>query len=417
MPTHHSSEYNLPDAPAPDISSQGKKRSIALRSDLELTYFPDGSLQIRDPQTVRFFHLGFDEGEIIRMLEKMHPSEIIQRSSYTENELKQFLGMLKQWGLLEGTTPPDRQSTKQKTVLQFMFQRFKLFEPDEILEYWTPRLKWSWSNPAKIFYIVMILIAIVHGVSDGSRFAHYGWPLIADSWGITLVCFVGMLTLVLMGHEFSHGLALKFFGGNIPEMGFFFIYMTPALYTDVSDVYRLKETSQKIWVMIAGPLFQGGVGCLAFLLWYAAVPHTTLCDMLYLLVVASFFSLSINLNPLIRLDGYYALQLALGIYALRRRAWSYVRSVIMNEEPDEKLTPRERKVFLLYAPLSVIYTFFIMMTVMSFYFGKSFLDFPALSGFIAILIFIASQTPLPAQAGLEEMDSSAVVTNSKASEG
>jgi len=402
MPSNSPIEYNQQTPSQAD--GQRKHKRIALRSDLELTYYPDGSLQIRDPQTIRYFQLGFDECEIIRMLEKMHPSEIVQRTSYTEDELKRFLGMLKQWGLLEGTSPPPRQSTKQKTVLQFMFQRFKLFEPDEALERWTPRLQWAWSNPAKVIYVCMVLLGILHAVTDGKRFAHYGWPLIADSWGITLICFVTMLVLVLMGHEFSHGLALKFFGGHIPEMGFYFIYMTPALYTDVSDIYKLKETSQKIWVMLAGPLFQGGVGCLAFLLWYAAVPHTTVSDMLYLLVVASFFSLSINLNPLIRLDGYYALQLALGIYGLRRRAWSYIRSLVMNEEPDEKLTPRERKVFLLYAPLSVIYTFFIMMIVMSFYFGKSFLDFPALSAFIAICLFIASQTPLPAQAGLDEAE-------------
>jgi putative peptide zinc metalloprotease protein len=108
----------------------------------------------------------------------------------------------------------------------------------------------------------------------------------------------------------------------------------------------------------------------------------------------TFFSLAVNLNPLIRLDGYYALQLALGIYGLRRRAWSYVRSIVMNEEPEEKVTARERKVFLLYAPLSVIYTVCIMVLIMSFYFGEGFLNFPSLTAFLAVMIFIASQTPL-----------------------
>ncbi|MDX1920617.1 MAG: hypothetical protein SFU25_07800, partial [Candidatus Caenarcaniphilales bacterium] len=144
--------------------------------------------------------------------------------------------------------------------------------------------------------------------------------------------------------------------------------------------------------------------CISFLLWQAAVPHSSIADLLYLLVTASFFSLAVNLNPLIRLDGYYALQLALGIYGLRRRAWSYVRSVVMNEEPEEKITPRERKVFLLYAPLSVIYTIFIMMMIMSFYFGEGFLNFPSLTGFVALMLFLASQTPLPPKSGLEEVE-------------
>ncbi|MDJ0624819.1 MAG: M50 family metallopeptidase [Candidatus Caenarcaniphilales bacterium] len=383
-----------------------QKLSIELRNEIEITSLADGSVQVRDPVAVRYFHLGFDEAEVLKMLSYMHPLDIVQRTSYTEQELKEFLGMLKQWGLLKGTTPPPRQATKQKTVLQFMFSRFSLLDPDPILEKWVPRLRWAWSSVAQFVYVAVIILSIVGAFANGAKFAKYGWPLIAESWGITLICFVLMLFLVLLGHEFSHGLALKNFGGTVPEIGFFFIYLTPALYTDVSDVYKLKKKSEKIWVMLAGPVFQTGVGCVAFLLWEAAVTHTAIADLLYLLVVASFFSLAINLNPLIRLDGYYALQLALGVYGLRRRAWSYLKSVVMNEEPEEKITPRERKVFLLYAPLSIVYTIFIMVLIMSFYFGQSFLHFPSLTGFVALMIFLASQTPLPAQSGLENMNAS-----------
>jgi putative peptide zinc metalloprotease protein len=390
-------------AQAPAQPSQSAK--IKLRSDLEITPFPDGSIQVRDPKAVRFFHLGIEEAEVIKMLAIMHPLQIIERSSYTEGELKKFLGMLKQWGLLEGTAPPPIQSTKQKTMLQFMFSRFKVIEPDELLEYLEPRLRWSWTKPAKIFGICLALLAIVVAAQNVVSFVKYGWPLIADSWAISLICFVTMLVIVLAGHEMSHGLSLKSFGGNVPEMGFYFVYATPSLYTDVSDIYRLPKTSQKIWVMMAGPIFQALVGCVSFLLWSAAVPHTPIADLLFLLVTASFFSLSVNLNPLIRLDGYYALQLALNIHGLRRRAWAYVRALLLNEVPEEKLTTRERKVFLLYAPLSVIYTCSIMYIVMGFYFGQSFLNFPAITGLTAVILFLASQTPMPPQAVLEENDS------------
>ncbi|MDX1919917.1 MAG: hypothetical protein SFU25_04185, partial [Candidatus Caenarcaniphilales bacterium] len=193
---------------------QQKKQRIALRSDLDLTYYPDGSVQIRDPKAIRYFHLGFDEAEIIKMLAEMHPLEIVHRTSYTEDELKHFLGMLKQWGLLEGTEPPPRQTTKQKTVLQLMFSRFQLMDPDELLGFLVEKISWLWSKPAKVIACVMFAVTIVKAFSEGVRFASYGWPLIAESWGITLVCFLTMLFLVLLGHEFCHGLALKRFGGT-----------------------------------------------------------------------------------------------------------------------------------------------------------------------------------------------------------
>ncbi|MFN5540586.1 MAG: M50 family metallopeptidase [Candidatus Melainabacteria bacterium] len=384
---------------------QEAPQRIVLRSNLELTPFPDGSLQIRDPESVRYFHLGFDEAEIVKMLSSMHPLQIIERTSYTEAELKQFLGMLKQWGLLEGTTPPPRQAIRKMTALQFLFKRFELLDPNDLLTEWEPRLRWLGSNPFKYIFGALFLVSIVLAVKNFMSFATYGWPLVADSWSISLIVFITMLITVLAGHEICHGMVLKHFGGACHEMGFYFIYATPALYTDVSDVYKLPKAGQKIWVMMAGPVFQSVVGSVAFLLWSVAVPHTAIADLLFLLVTAAFFSLSINLNPLIRLDGYYALQLALSIHSLRRRAWAYVSAILTNKETEENLTERERKVFLLYAPLSVVYTCFVMVLTMSFYFQSTLLSFPAISAFIAAVLFVASQTDLPIKSS-EEVDKS-----------
>jgi hypothetical protein len=36
--------------------AEEESQKIKLRSDLEITPFPDGTLQIRDAQAVRFFH-------------------------------------------------------------------------------------------------------------------------------------------------------------------------------------------------------------------------------------------------------------------------------------------------------------------------------------------------------------------------
>ena len=141
-----------------DQTDQKQSAGIKLRKDLEIISFPDGSIQVSDPVTVRHFHLGFDEAEAIKMLEIMHPLEICKRSSYSEDDLKQFLGMLKQWGLLEGTAAPAIQSTKKKTVLQFMFQRFKLSEPDSMLEDLIPKVQWTWSKPAQIIYFILTII-------------------------------------------------------------------------------------------------------------------------------------------------------------------------------------------------------------------------------------------------------------------
>lgn len=387
----------------PKPSNTGATQQIKLRADIERTSYPDGSMQIRDPQSIRYFHLGFDEAEIVRMLDIMHPAQVLQRSSYSEDELKQLLGMLKQWGLLEGTIPPPRQMLRKMTALQFLFKRFEIIDPDDLLTKWCPKLRWLGSNPSKYFFYFIIMLTLLQAAKHLPEFMRYGWPLLADSWTITLIIFISMLVLVLGCHEICHGMVLKHFGGSCHEIGFYFIYATPALYADVSDIYKLPHISQKIWVILAGPIFQLVIGCISFLLWSLAIPHTGTANFFFLLVTASFFSLSINLNPLIRLDGYYALQLALDIHSLRRRAWAFVSALIFNKETEENLTDREKKVFLFYAPLSVINTCAIMVMTSSFYFQSTFLTAPAISVFVATILFLASQTDLPIKTN-EETD-------------
>ncbi|MDX1918089.1 MAG: M50 family metallopeptidase [Candidatus Caenarcaniphilales bacterium] len=370
-------------------------QEIKMRSDLEFEEMPDGTLQVRDPSSIRYFQLGFNEAEIVRMLASMSPLAILERTSYTESQLKKFLGMLKQWGLLEGTVPPPQKSTKRQSILQKIFSRFKLLEPDDFLTWMEAKLDFIWGWPTMTVVFIIFVAATLQGFQRGESFLTYGWPLIAQSWLISLLVFLLLLFIVIVGHELAHGLVLKRYGGYVPEIGFFFVYATPALYTDISDAYKLPKKSQKINVMLAGPMFQAVLGSILYLLWCLAVPHSFVGDLLYLSVIAAFFSLTINLNPLIKLDGYYILQIALDIYDLRRRAWAYLHAVIFNKPLEEQPSPRERKVFLLYAPLSVIYTAFIMFVVISFYFGEAFKQYPALTVLGVLLALISSQIYMP----------------------
>jgi putative peptide zinc metalloprotease protein len=142
--------------------------------------------------------------------------------------------------------------------------------------------------------------------------------------------------------------------------------------------------------MMAGPIFQGMVGCIAFLLWCAAEPDTMTKQFLYLLSTASFFSLSFNLNPLVKLDGYFALEFATDIFSLRTRAWSYFFSKLTLRKPKEEPNEKEKLIFMLYAPLSIIYTALLMYAILSFYFVTGLLNLPYLGTAILTFVILAS---------------------------
>ena len=142
--------------------------------------------------------------------------------------------------------------------------------------------------------------------------------------------------------------------------------------------------------MLIGPIFQALVGCIAITLWAESTPHEMYSDLLYLTVIASFLTLGLNLNPLLKMDGYRAIEFGFQVPNLRSRAWSYVASLFTGKNNSETLTNKERIIFLLYAPLSVIYSCFIISLLMSFYVNMTILSVPALSMVVISLLVIAS---------------------------
>src|SRR5438094_10421162 len=163
--------------------------------------------------------------------------------------------------------------------------------------------------------------------------------------------------VVTAGHEFAHGLTCKRFGGEVHEMGFLLIYFQPAFYCNVSDAWLIAEKSKRLWVTISGPYLEIFLWALAVIIWRITEPGTWPSAVALVVVATSAFKLFINLNPLIKLDGYYLLSDALGIHNLRARAFGYLKGrlralVASSGGTSEEPTPRERRVYLAYGLLA-----------------------------------------------------------------
>src|SRR5262249_7439794 len=112
---------------------------------------------------------------------------------------------------------------------------------------------------------------------------------------------------VTTAHEFAHGLTCKHYGKEVHELGFLLIYFQPAFYCNISEAWLLPKKSERLWVTFAGAFFEMFIWGLAAVIWRLTEPGT-LPNFLALIVattsaVKSFF----NMNPLIKLDGYYLL--------------------------------------------------------------------------------------------------------------
>jgi multidrug resistance efflux pump len=166
-------------------------------------------------------------------------------------------------------------------------------------------------------------------------------------------------------HEFAHGLTCTYFGGEVHELGFLLIYFQPAFFCNVSDSWLFAEKRKRLWVMAAGGFFELFVWGLAVLVWRVVEPATWIGSAAVVVVATSAVRQFFNVNPLIKLDGYYLLSDWLEIPNLRQRAFAYLRSrfialLDLAKPVDMGTTARERRVFLWYGLAAMAFSYWLL---------------------------------------------------------
>jgi putative peptide zinc metalloprotease protein len=186
-------------------------------------------------------------------------------------------------------------------------------------------------------------------------FTEKGFSDIAEFW--LLFCFLGFF------HESAHGLTCKHFGGAVHKMGFLLYYLEPCFFVDVTEVYVYAGKWPRIATSIAGIWVELIFCAFATVLWAGTPAGTPVHDFAYKIILITGVGVAIiNLNPLIKLDGYYVLCELVGIIGLKEDSTLYVASWVKKNifrlPVEVEFVPRQRRwVFAIYALLSGVYSY------------------------------------------------------------
>lgn len=124
-------------------------------------------------------------------------------------------------------------------------------------------------------------------------------------------------------HELGHAYTATRFGCRVPTMGIAFMVMMPVLYSDVSDSYRLTSKRKRLLIAAGGVIAELGLASIALVAW-GVLPDGAARSIAFIVGTTSvIMSLAVNLNPLMRFDGYYLLADGLGIPNLQDRAFAF----------------------------------------------------------------------------------------------
>ncbi len=250
-----------------------------------------------------------------------------------------------------------------------LYWRLPLFDPDRLFSALEPGLRFVWTRSFGFIYFALVAFAGWLALAHRSEILERLPQLSAAGWAAGLLVAAIALTAL---HEFAHGLTCKHYGGKVPELGFLLIFFVmPALYVDVSDAWLFPRRAQRALVSLAGPLFDLAAASVALIVWWI-VPPGPLHTACVMSMTASMASVLMNLNPLMRLDGYYILSDLAGIPNLRSAAYGAMGRIFRSQtHTGISLTPRARAFLGIYGVLSVAYILSVLYLMLGFVIGVS----------------------------------------------
>jgi putative peptide zinc metalloprotease protein len=380
-----------------------------LRGDLVISRQdrPEGpSFIIKDPVARRFFRFGETEYLIAQQLDGSASLTAVQARLDREFDiaagvetLQPFIDQLKRLSLLESAGSASGPTTRKRRLFSGnpLYIRLKAIDPDRFFDRIVGRLSFFFTPWFMALSLGALISALAITVGDWNEIVRDVSRLYR--FDALLLAWITVLT-VTTAHEFAHGLTCKHFGGEVHEIGFLLLYFQPAFYCNVSDAWLFTKKSERLWVMFAGAYLEIFVWSLATLTWRITEPDTWINFMALIVMATSGIKSLFNLNPLIKLDGYYLLSDYLDIPNLRQRSMSYLKALWKRvwRSPvagDSEITRRERRVYVVYGLLAAIYSFWIL-SIVAVQFGGFMVERYQGTGFVAFsaLMAAAFQRPL-----------------------
>lgn len=316
----------------------------ALRPDLQLAESAAGlngapQWVLSDPVTGRYFNLAPSAIRLLRHWALRHPQQVLDAANREPGlplqvkELEQLLHFLRQHDLVAAGDPVQRKAyagkaaamrtSLWKTVLhQYLFFRIPLCRPDPVLNRCWPWLQRYGKPMLRVIFPLIILLGVFLVSRDWVRYTH-SFPHLFSMTG--MMVFGLALIFAKFFHELGHAFMAKRAGCRVQSMGVAFIVLFPLFYTDVTDAWKLKDRRARLLIGAGGILAELLLAGVALLMW-ALLPDGPLRTAAFMLSSATWLTtLAVNLNPLMRFDGYFLLSDYWRVENLQERAYALCR--------------------------------------------------------------------------------------------
>ncbi|HKI26621.1 MAG TPA: HlyD family efflux transporter periplasmic adaptor subunit [Candidatus Sulfotelmatobacter sp.] len=251
---------------------------------------------------------------------------------------------------------------------------FSAWDPNVFLTKLHEKLEFVFGRPFLIFTLILFAFTawvwidrwgeIWRDSIEYYTFTDKGVADLAEFW--VLILFVGLI------HECAHGLACKHTGGEVHRMGFLLMYLSPCFFCDVTEAWAFGSKWQRIMTSSAG-LWSELILCgFATITWWGLPPGGFIHELSYkIILIGGVAAVLINLNPLVKLDGYFIFSEMLEISELKDLSTQFTNSWVKKHVfrlPVEVpyMTLKRRILFSVYSVLSSAYGYLLLIVVVVF---------------------------------------------------
>lgn len=316
-----------------------------LRRDIQLNEAPpepEGgpAWTLYDPSANKYFKIGWLEFECLSRFNRCQTVRELIALLHRETTLRPdaemiegLISFLIQNNLINASNPnlsahftqskEKRQKSWWETILHgYLFFTLPLFRPQRFLERSLPYVRFFLTR--KFMAGVMILLA--YGIFLSlQRFDEFTTTFMNYFNAEGVFLFITATIFVKIIHELGHAYVATKYGVPVSTVGIAFMVMYPVLYTETTNAWKLQNRKERVYIAAAGIMAELALASVALVLWHILTPGIlqSLCFMVA--VVSLLASLVVNLNPLMRFDGYYLFSDLVGVDNLQDRSLSFMR--------------------------------------------------------------------------------------------
>jgi len=366
-----------------------------LRSDLiirELIQMGEASYVVKNPEDHKVYL--FPEGdwgliqlfngtrtlsEIKETYDALHPGAPLPRESLAEYfdslrgmDLLDVSGVERNLAVMQQLKDARKIKAKEREEgFNPMMILFPVGDPNAFLDKTIKYVRWLWTPPAVAgAFVLFFLTASVF-------IGHYStiWRETIELYSFLkkpfwdFVQFFLIMTIIGAVHELGHAYAMKSLGGEVHGIGFALVNFLPAYYCDTNDSFLLPSKWERLWVTVGGIYTESFVCVAATGVWAVTYPDTVAHAIAYkTMLFTGVSTLFFNLNPLMPSDGMHIIASLVDLPEMRDESIRYLGAVfqryILRLPVDVPVySRRRRRIYLLYAPLTILYTTTIMLLV------------------------------------------------------